>query len=83
LKRLAAHCSPMPATAPAGCGIARPIPGARPCGTCLRQSKNAPGVFVAMLYRSIYEGRPHAQSSTVKPGIRQANSLAWRRLNVM
>ena len=76
-----------------------------PSGRRFATSKTAPGSFVAMLYRGIFEWRYHAtnspganldsfswprsgepqgggeQLSTVKPGIRQANSLAWRRLN--
>ena len=44
--------NPTPATAPAGCGIVQTIPGLHRFATCLRQSKNAPGVFVAMLFSS-------------------------------
>ena len=76
-----------------------------PSGRRFATSKTAPGSFVAMLYRGIFEWRYHAtnspganldsfswprsgepqgggeQLSTVKPEKRQANSLAWRRLN--
>jgi len=34
-------------------GFATAIHGCRPCGTVLRTSKNAPGVFVNLLFGSI------------------------------
>jgi hypothetical protein len=75
--------TPMTATASAGCGIARPSPwGLVPTGpACGSPKPAAVKLVVAMLDRGIFEGRYDAQSSTVNPGKRQANNLAWRRLN--